>query len=348
MCIWKYRWGGVGARVLVVCGLPFVCATQGAGGILDRSPRLLVVSKINLSPWYVIFAELEMAGRSQIADLIRGVHAPWEARLRFAYNEAIEGSKVQIKFMHVHQLATTLASQTAAGTSMFVRRATYNMEEIDFIRIETVGAKQVLHDNSIAELEAIGCDDEDDSLFADMRAAADVDEVANLQHEEDCGDDYPGHEKEVVKLVESIHEFIASMKKDLKGLGDDVEDPMTEEPEDEDGDDSRDDDTRPPAPDELEQYDHYIIRTKNHKLRDVVDAGGKIIGQLQPMMNFGALTVFALCKCGKHTGRRCSRGRAWKAKKGEDGLAPERLMVKWLLDGTTLPSTDRHMALPRG
>ena len=94
-----------------------------------------------------------------------------------------------------------------------------------------------------------------------------------------------------------------------------------------------------------ESYDKYIFPAGRYKL--VKNESGQIFGQLEPMLLYhGPYKCWAVCKCGAHKGR-CSRQRSWKVSAGEAPQMPDRVLARWLVEGASHVSKEKHMASHR-
>ena len=91
---------------------------------------------------------------------------------------------------------------------------------------------------------------------------------------------------------------------------------------------------------EWERYDDYIIEDGT-RLHDVLNADGRVIGQLQSFVGFahGPYRVAARCYDSRHPN--CSPLRT--AKPREEPVHADRVLVRWLHQATDWPDTNGHM-----
>ena len=103
------------------------------------------------------------------------------------------------------------------------------------------------------------------------------------------------------------------------------------------------------------QYDKYIFPAGDHKI--VKNESGQICGLLVPVLVLPDENpkVRAICKCPQHALRAkkqhsgrylqmelpCQRQRAWK--QGEEPQMSDRVLARWLVEGASLDSTEKHM-----
>ena len=94
------------------------------------------------------------------------------------------------------------------------------------------------------------------------------------------------------------------------------------------------------------QYDHFVLYG-NRRGQPVVYQGDWV-GELHPFAGETLLRCAVLCKIHTRGKARSSRMRSWQCFAGEDVLMVDRVLVKWLIDGSHPgTTTETHLALER-